>query len=80
MKLYKRYIDMVVMQQKSGSVTPLYVCWEDGRKYKIDKIISKDRRASHTGGCGIRYVCMIHGERRNIFLEKDKWFIESFQP
>lgn len=80
MELYKRYVDVVVIQKKNGQMTPLYLCWDDGKKYKIDKIISKERRASPVGGCGIRFACLIQGNRRNLYLEKDKWFIESFQP
>lgn len=80
MELYKRYIDVVVVQKKDGSMIPIYLYWENGRKYKIDKVISKERRVSKVGGCGIRYTCLIHGYRRNLFYEKDKWFIESYQP
>ena len=54
--------------------------WEDGKKYKIDRVISRERRASQVGGCGMRYVCLIGGQTRCIFLEKDRWFIESYQP
>lgn len=79
-QLYKRYIDVVVRQMKNGTVLPLYVCWDDGRNYKIDRVVSKERRASQVGGCGMRYVCLINGHTRCIFLEKDRWFIESYQP
>ena len=48
--------------------------------YQIDKVLSKERRASQVGGCGVRYVCMICGQRRNLFLEKNRWFIESMHP
>lgn len=80
MELYKRYVDVILEQTKNGQIMPLYICWDNGRKYRIDKVVSRERRASQVGGCGIRYVCMIHGERRNLFLEKNRWFIESYQP
>ncbi|MCR5794704.1 MAG: hypothetical protein K6G61_05095 [Solobacterium sp.] len=80
MTLYKRYIDVVLYQKRNGDITPLYLYWEDGKKYRIDKILSVERRASQVGGCGIRYACMICGKRRNLYMEKDKWFIESHQP
>ncbi len=80
MELYKRYVDVVLMHRKSGQMIPMYVCWDNGMKYKVDKVLSTEHRASQVGGCGIRYVCMICGSRRNLFLEKDKWFIESLQP
>ncbi len=80
MELYKRYVDVVLLQRRSGQIEPLYLCWDNGRKYRIDKILEVSRRASPVGGCGIRYVCLIRGQRRNLFLEKDKWFIESTRP
>lgn len=80
MELYKRYVDVILYQKRSGEIIPLYVCWENGRKYRIDKILSSERRASQVGGCGVRYACMIQGKLRNLFLEKNKWFIESYQP
>lgn len=80
MLLYKRYVDVVTVQKKNGETTPLYVIWEDGRKYAIDKVVNVERRASQVGGCGLRYVCMICGHRRNLFLEKNRWFIESTRP
>jgi hypothetical protein len=80
MQLYKRYVDVISVQKKDGRVIPLYICWDNGRKYHIDKILSTERRASQVGGCGIRYVCRIQGSERNLFLEKNRWFIESFQP
>ena len=52
----------------------------NGKKYKIDRIISAERRASPVGGCGMRYACMIQGKRLNLYLEKDRWFIESTKP
>lgn len=79
-ELYKRYVDVVLKQSKEGLITPMRIIWEDGRSYPIERIMNVSRRASVVGGCGIRYVCRIHGETRNIFLEKDRWFIESTRP
>lgn len=80
MKLFKRYIDVIVRQKRSGKSEPLYICWDNGKMYKIDKILDCQRRASQVGGCGLRYSCMIQGEHRYLFFEKDRWFIESHQP
>ncbi|NCB33239.1 MAG: hypothetical protein EOM64_05075 [Erysipelotrichia bacterium] len=82
MELYKRYIKVVAVYGKTGDVQPLYFYWDDGKRYRIDRILSRERRASQVGGCGIRYVCMIQGSQRSLFLEQEKnrWFIESYQP
>ena len=80
MELYKRYVEVILRQERSGKIIPMYICWENGKQYKIDKVLRAERRASAVGGCGMRYTCMIEGKQRNLFLEKDKWFIESHQP
>lgn len=80
MQLFKRYIEVILKQKKDGEMIPLYVVWDNGKKYKIEKIFNKQRKASVVGGCGLMYSCMIEGRQRNIYYEKDKWFIESHQP
>ncbi len=80
MQLYKRYVDVIVEQSRTGKIVPLYICWDNGQRYHIDKILSREQRASQVGGCGMRYVCVIQGKTRNLFLERNRWFIESYQP
>lgn len=74
----KVFVDMIVIQYKSGSLKPLYLVWEDGRKYQIDKVLDIRKAASlKAGGRGIRYTCRIQGQIKNLFLEDDRWFIEK---
>ncbi len=80
MNVYKRYVDVILRHHKNGTLEPLYICWDDGLNYKIEKVVERTRRASPAGGCGVRYTCLIHGQRRNLYLEKDKWFVESTKP
>ncbi len=73
----KKYVDMVVLQYKSGTIKPLYVVWEDGRKYEIDKVLDIRPSANlNVGGRGIKYTCKIQGYIRELYLENDKWFLE----
>lgn len=80
MKLYKRYIDVVTMINKSGELTPLMLVWDNGVKYKIDKVVEVRNAASQVGGCGILYRCQVGGVERNLFFERNRWFIESTRP
>lgn len=74
--VYKKYIDIVIRENKNGEIVPLYFIWEDGKPYRIDRIISKEHKSSIAGGGGLCFLCIIHGQRRNIFLEKNRWFLE----
>lgn len=76
----KKYVDVVLRENKNGDIIPIRIHWTDGRSYEIDKVISTELRSSEAGGGGVRYVCLIHGQRRNLFHEKDRWFIESHLP
>lgn len=81
--LYKRYVPVVCMMGKEGELKPLSLIWEDvnGRvSYTIDKILKVKKAASQVGGCGILYECMISGQKRNLFYEKNRWFVECKRP
>lgn len=73
---FKKYIDIVVRENKDGEILPVYLIWEDGHPYEVQSILSKERKNSEAGGGGICYLCMIDGKRRNLYLEKNKWFLE----
>ncbi|MCF0115247.1 MAG: hypothetical protein HUJ56_07830 [Erysipelotrichaceae bacterium] len=81
MQLYKRYVDVICLQEKSGDIRPLWIRWEDGCNYAIDKVKNMGNRASEVGGCGVLFLCMIQGQQRKLYYEKGvRWFIESYQP
>lgn len=75
---YKKYIDVTASFDTLGNITPLYITWENGKRFDIDRIIEVRAAAStKAGGAGVRYVCMICGHLRALFLEEDKWFVEA---
>lgn len=76
---YKRYIDVVAHIDKYGEIRPLIIIFEH-EKYQIDKILEIKKAHSQVGGSGIRYRCRIQNQERNLFLEKNRWFIESTKP
>ncbi len=79
----KRYVDVDIRWKKDGVIVPFALYWEteDGtEKYEIDQILSGPRSmASTAGGVGKRYQIRIGRNKRNLFLEKDKWFIETMK-
>lgn len=76
---YKRYIDVVAHIDTHGEIKPLMIIF-DHKKYPIDRILEIKKAHSQVGGSGIRYRCRIQNQERNIFLERNRWFIESLQP
>jgi hypothetical protein len=55
--------------------------WENGKRYKIDKVLDVRPAASlKAGGAGLRYTVMVRDHETYLFLEEDKigakWFME----
>ena len=78
---HKVYVSVIEIRNKSGRVLPLAVVWEDGIRYKIDKVLDIRKAASlKAGGAGLRYTIRVRGQERHLFLEDDKdgakWFLE----
>lgn len=82
-ELYKKYIDVDVFMSKEKQMRPVAIyipVMGVNKRYLVDKILDIRRSSSAVGGCGIRYRCKIRGQERNLFFEKNRWFIESHKP
>ena len=64
MKLYKRYVDVVVLNSKQAQLTPLFIVWDNNIKYPIDKILQVKKAHSSVGGGGLMYLCLIQNQKR----------------
>lgn len=78
MKSRKVYVKVIAQFEEDGTVMPVSVIWEDGRKFKIDKITDIRRAyATGAGGTGIRYAVRIGGKSTFLFYDENKWFVEG---
>lgn len=75
----KTYVDVVTYIARDGRLRPLMICFEKER-FRIDRILSVNRRFAPDGGCGICYTCRIRGQLRFLYWERDKWFVENRSP
>ena len=72
----KKYVPVIVRFDENGKLRPLIIEFEDGRKFKIDKILDVCRAACQSvGGVGDRYTCQIQGKESYLWLEKGRWFV-----
>lgn len=75
--LYKKYVDVLEIRHKDGTIEPKAIIF-DGKSYRIDKFeFNHQYASSRAGGGGKYYKIYMNGRKRNLFLEKDKWFIET---
>lgn len=74
----KQYVKVNATFDCDGNLFPEYICWDNGKKYLIDKITDIRYAASlKARGAGIRYTCIIMGKERFLFLEENRWFVDA---
>lgn len=74
----KTYVSVVARHLEDGTVMPLSVIWEDGREYKIGKVLDWRRAESlKVGGFGMRYLVRVKGKETFLFYEAPRWFVEK---
>ena len=75
--IQKEYVWILAQIHPDGSIQPLGILLEDGRKFDIDEIKEKRRAASlKAGGCGIRYTIRVGVRDTYLFDEDGRWFVE----
>lgn len=78
MKVKKVFVEVIAKFDADGTVTPLAIIWEDGRKFVIDRVLDMRRAASlKAGGIGIRYTCRIRNKETYLYYEGPNWFVEQ---
>ena len=82
----KVYVEVTVSFSCDGGMTPLSVIWEDGREYRIDRVLDmRPAAAMKAGGQGDRYTVRIRNRQSHLFFEQSakvgekgpgRWFVE----
>ncbi len=73
----KAYVAVRVNFSLEGAMRPLAITWEDGREYEIDDVLQvKPKASTKAGGIGIGFECMIMGQRKWLYFEDPRWFME----
>ena len=61
-----------------GKRTDLAINYDKSHIYGIDRVLAVRRGTSRLGGKGQCFTCMICGQKRNLWLEQGKWFVEAY--
>lgn len=83
----RRYIDVIARWHDDGRVTPLCVCWPDGRTFQVGSVVGHYRLGEHGRSGDPRTLCYVvdlEGRRRQLFLERcdgkdprGRWYVET---
>ena len=75
--LMRKNVSVIARMDISGKVTPLFLIWENGKIYEIDKVLDIRKKASTKGGgMGLRYLCKFGNHERYLWLDEYIWFVE----
>jgi hypothetical protein len=77
--VYKKYVDVLELRKKDGTLEPVEILWDDKHAYKIEKSEYLQFGTSRAGGGGKHWRVWIHSQQRDLYLQKDKWFIETYK-
>ena len=73
----KVYVEVCVMFDRDGNMTPISVTWENGTVYPIDKVVDVRRCGrNYNGRDSMRYVVSIGKCKTELFYEDPAWFVE----
>ncbi len=85
-KSIKVYVPVRAEFLADGTLLPREITWEDGEKYKIDRVINICQAvAMKAGGQGDRYTIQVRGQQSYLFFERStkltgnnigRWFVE----
>ena len=74
----KVYVEVAAVFTPEGRIMPQQIRWEDGTLFSVDRVTDIRRAAAlKAGGCGLRYTIRIGGRQTYLFLDEDRWFVET---
>lgn len=73
----KEYVEVCVMFDRDGNMTPISVTWENGRVYSIDKVVDARRcDGGYNRRDAMRYIVSIGNSKTELFYEDPAWYVE----
>ena len=80
----KRYVGVIADTTADGTIRPLSVLWEDGRRFDVDRVLDARQAVSaRTGDPGIRFTVQVGPRVTYLWYENPRWFVEprdSYMP
>ena len=74
----KRYVEVVSATATDGTVTPLAVVWDTGKRYPIERVLDRRRaRSLRSDSGGMRYTVSVGGTTTHLWYEGPRWFVEA---
>lgn len=84
----RRYVDVIARWRDDGRITPLAVCWPDGRAFQVDRVLGGPSANAFAGADSrtLRYTVQVEGRVTHLFLEREadpsptlRWYVEPLR-
>ena len=77
----RAYVEVAAVFSPDGQIIPRSIRWEDGTLFTIDRVTDiRHAAALKAGGCGLRYTIHIGRQQTYLFLNEDRWLVETNDP
>lgn len=78
----KTYVNAIVKCDKGGYLSPMLICWENNKTYKIEKVLRCTAGGKIVGKYGgLQYQCLVGGKEITLYFEDSagggRWFVEG---
>jgi len=73
------FVDVFLRHDKYGNKIPMFLRWNNGTLYVIDKLKGVSRAVSQSGMQVTKYDVIIGGRETSIFEDRylNKWYVEE---
>ncbi len=77
---YKKvYVEVEVLFPSEGGMRPVWIKWEDGRKFFVERVKFIERASARAGSVlPVRYTLIVAGREKQLFYEPEdmRWFVQ----
>lgn len=80
MDYQKVHVEVEVNFPKEGGMRPLWIKWEDGRRFPVERVKFIERASARTGSVlPVRYTLIVAGREKRLYFEPEdmRWFVET---
>lgn len=73
------FVDVFLRHDKYGNKIPMFIRWNNGTLYVIDRLKKVSRAVSGSGMQVLKYDVVIGGRETSIFEDRylNKWYVEE---
>lgn len=71
----EKKISIIARHNRDSHIVPLTILWDDGREFKIDKIMNIARVQWKDLGFVTKYDCWVRRKRVFLYYDRTSWYM-----